>query len=99
MPCPPLSDLPKPAIQSSSLALQVDFSPSEPPGKPQHKMVSYKLEIQARKAFPGGLVVSTQSHPNLLSQNLHFYKIPGGLLCALKFEKVEERTLGSAEQL
>lgn len=62
-------------------------------------MVSYKLEIKARKEFPGGLVVSKQSHPKLLSQNLHFDKIPGELLCALKFEKVEERTLGSAEQL
>lgn len=62
-------------------------------------MVNYKLEIKTRKEFPAGLVVSTQSHPNLLSQNLHFYKIPGGLLCTLKFEKVEEQTLGNAEQL
>ena len=35
LPCPPPGDLPDPGIESRSLALQVDFLPSQPPRKPQ----------------------------------------------------------------
>ena len=33
LPCPP-GDLPNPGIKAGSSALQVDYLPSEPPGKP-----------------------------------------------------------------
>ena len=36
MPCPPLGDLPNPGIKPRSPALQVDSSPSEPPGEPKN---------------------------------------------------------------
>ena len=37
--CPPPGDLPNPRIESRSLALQVDFLLSEPPGKPKNTAV------------------------------------------------------------
>ena len=36
MPCPSLGDLPNPGIKPRSPTLQVDSSPSEPPGKPKN---------------------------------------------------------------
>ena len=36
LPCPPPGDLPNPGIEVRSAALQVDFLPSEPPGKPKN---------------------------------------------------------------
>ena len=39
LPCPPLGDLPKPGIESRSLALQGDSLPSKPPGKPKKTRV------------------------------------------------------------
>ena len=36
LPCPPPGDLPTPATESTSPALQVDPSSSQPPGKPQY---------------------------------------------------------------
>ena len=38
LPCPPPGDLPHPGIERKSPALQVDSSPSEPPGKPIFSM-------------------------------------------------------------
>ena len=35
LPCPPLGDLPNPGTEPRSLALQADYLPSEPPGKPK----------------------------------------------------------------
>ena len=35
LPCPPPGDLPNPKIEPRSLAFQVDYLPSEPPGKPK----------------------------------------------------------------
>ena len=35
LPCPPPGDLPDPGIEPPSLALQMDYLPSEPPGKPR----------------------------------------------------------------
>ena len=35
LPCPPPGDLLNPGIEPRSPALQVDFLPSQPPGKPQ----------------------------------------------------------------
>ena len=42
LPCPPLGDLPNPAIKPSSPALQADSSPAEPLGKPMNLSVTQK---------------------------------------------------------
>ena len=39
LPCPPPGDLPNPGVKARSSALQVDSSPSEPPGKPMNTAV------------------------------------------------------------
>ena len=41
LPCPPPGDLPNPATEPRSPALQVDSLPSEPPGKPAYKFFFY----------------------------------------------------------
>ena len=45
LPCPPPGDLPDPGIKAISPTLQVDFLPSEPPGKP--KTINSELQIKA----------------------------------------------------
>ena len=44
-PCPPPGDLPNPGIKSRSSALQVDTSPSEPPGKLPIVITSYSNKL------------------------------------------------------
>ena len=52
VPCPPLGDLPDPGIKPKFSALQADYLPSEPPGKPlddvvlllSHSVVSDSLQ-------------------------------------------------------
>ena len=39
LPCPSPEDLPEPGIEPGCPALQADSLPSEPPGKPQIKLV------------------------------------------------------------
>ena len=43
LPCPSSRNLPSPGIKPWSLALQTDFLPSEPPGKPINTVVHAKL--------------------------------------------------------
>ena len=42
LPCLPLGDLPNPGIKPRSPALQADYLPSEPPGKPQLRLFNAK---------------------------------------------------------
>ena len=44
--CPPPGDLSNPGIESRSLALQVDFLLSEPPGKPKNTVVGSQFLLQ-----------------------------------------------------
>ena len=73
--CPPPGDLPNPRIESRSLALQVDFLLSEPPGKPKNTAVgslSLLLGIFPTQALNWGLLhckwilyqLSYQGSPN-----------------------------------
>ena len=41
LPCPPPGDLPDPGIEPRSPALQVDFLPSEPPGKSSRSLALF----------------------------------------------------------
>ena len=41
LPCPPPGDLPNSEIEPRSPALQADYLPSEPPGKPNHQFLNY----------------------------------------------------------
>ena len=50
LPCPPPGDLPKPGIEPRSLALQVDFLPTEPPWKPKNTGVGSLSLLQ--QIFP-----------------------------------------------
>ena len=55
MPCPPPGDLPNPGTEPRSPALQADYLPSEPPGKPKKTLViEMVLTVVARKENPGG---------------------------------------------
>jgi len=48
--CPPPGDLPNPVIEPTSHTLQVDYLPSEPPGKPQNTGVGSLFLLQGN--FP-----------------------------------------------
>jgi len=46
LPCPPPGDLPNPGIKPRSPALQADFIPSEPPGKPRMRINLYLIFLR-----------------------------------------------------
>ena len=52
LPCPPPGDLPNPGIEPRSPALQVDPSPSEPPGKPFFSAAVIRCLDQAKTHTP-----------------------------------------------
>ena len=45
LPCPSPGDLPDPGIETGSPALQADYLPSEPPGKPSNIYVLHKIKF------------------------------------------------------
>ena len=59
LPCPSPGDLPNPGIESRSPALQVDYLPSEPPGKPMNTEVGSLSLLQ-------GIFPSQESNRDLL---------------------------------
>ena len=44
LPCPPPGDLPNPGIKLTSLVLQIESLPTEPPGKP-HELKTNKADL------------------------------------------------------
>ena len=48
LPCPSPGDLSNPEIKSGSPALQADSLPSEPPRKPRHSRLKYKIYASPR---------------------------------------------------
>ena len=93
--CPPPGDLPNPRIESRSLALQVDFLLSEPPGKPKNTAVgslSLLLGIFPTQALNWGLLhckwilyqLSYQGNlGSLYVYNIYIYKSKS-LCCTLE---------------
>ena len=72
MPCPPQRVLPNPGIEPRSSALQVDSSPSEPPGKPGSSVYSIlnKLNILTSRLInsiaelvPASPLIVHDTHP------------------------------------
>ena len=72
LPFPSLGDLPNPGIEPKSSALQVDSSPSEPPGKPRSSVYSIlnKLNILTSRLInsiaelvPASPLIVHDTHP------------------------------------
>ena len=59
LPFPSLGDLPKPGIEPRSSALQADFLPSEPLGKP---LMEYYSAIKKNKVLPSATADGLGGH-------------------------------------
>jgi len=66
LPFPHPEDLPNPGIKPSSLALQIDSLPSEPPGKPQYiKIIMHHDKVRYIPQIQGWSIFENQCNPTI----------------------------------
>ena len=85
LPCSPPGDLPNPGIEPRSPALQADFLPSEPPGKPKNTGVGCHALLQ-------GIFPTQGSNSGLWSCRQIFYHLSHqGSPCCMAQRKKETK--------